>query len=75
MDDHEYARGAGGTPGGLLEFVVGTAMAFAGAYLAARISGLTPALAAAAGNRLAARVVQHRGAVIPVEAMADLLRP
>ena len=48
---------------------------FAGAYLAARISGLTPALAAAAGNRLAARVVQHRGAVIPVEAMADLLRP
>lgn len=33
MDDHEYARGAGGTPGGLLEFVVGTAMAVAGAYL------------------------------------------
>lgn len=33
MDDHEYARGAGGTPGGLLEFVVGTAMAIAGAYL------------------------------------------
>jgi len=29
--------------------------------------------AAAAGNRLAARVVQHRGAVIPAEAMADLL--
>jgi hypothetical protein len=33
LDDHEYARGAGGTPGGLLEFVVGTAMAVAGAYL------------------------------------------
>ncbi|HST57402.1 MAG TPA: hypothetical protein VLK84_01865 [Longimicrobium sp.] len=33
MDDHEYARGAGGTPGGLLEFVMGTAMAVAGAYL------------------------------------------
>jgi len=33
LDDHEYARGAGGTPGGLLEFVMGTAMAVAGAYL------------------------------------------
>ena len=33
MDDIEYARGAGGTPGGLLEFVIGTAMAVAGAYL------------------------------------------
>ncbi len=33
MDDSDYARGAGGTPGGMLEFVVGTAMAVAGAYL------------------------------------------
>ena len=33
MEDSDYARGAGGTPGGLLEFVVGTAMAVAGAYL------------------------------------------
>ena len=47
--------------------------AFAGAYLAARLGGATPADAAAAGNRLAARVVQHRGAVIPAEAMADLV--
>jgi 2-dehydro-3-deoxygluconokinase len=46
---------------------------FAGAYLAARLGGATPAEAAAAGNRLAARVVQHRGAVIPAEAMIDLL--
>jgi len=46
---------------------------FAGAYLAARLSGQTATEAAAAGNRLAARVVQHRGAVIPAEAMADLL--
>ena len=45
---------------------------FAGAYLAARLSGADPAVAAAAGNRLAARVVQHRGAVIPADAMADL---
>jgi len=46
---------------------------FAGAYLAARLSGQSAAAAAAAGNRLAARVVQHRGAVIPAEAMADLV--
>lgn len=46
---------------------------FAGAYLASRLSGMPVAEAAAAGNRLAARVVQHRGAVIPAEAMADLL--
>lgn len=46
---------------------------FAGAYLAARLGGASGPQAAAAGNRLAARVVQHRGAVLPVEAMADLL--
>lgn len=33
MEDSHYARGAGGTPGGLLEFVIGTVMAVAGAYL------------------------------------------
>ncbi|MDH4390767.1 MAG: sugar kinase [Aquabacterium sp.] len=46
---------------------------FAGAYLAARLAGALPEAAARAGNRLAARVVQHRGAVIPRAAMADLL--
>jgi 2-dehydro-3-deoxygluconokinase len=46
---------------------------FAGAYLAARLAGAAAPAAAAAGNRLAARVVQHRGAVIPAAAMADLL--
>jgi len=45
---------------------------FAGAYLAARLSGAPAAQAAAAGNRLAARVVQHRGAVIAAADMADL---
>lgn len=49
--------------------------AFAGAYLAARLSGATPERAAASGNRVAARVVQHRGAIIPREAMADLTQP
>ena len=42
---------------------------FAGAYLAARFGGAPATEAAAAGNRLAALVVQHKGAVIPVEAM------
>lgn len=46
---------------------------FAGAYLAARLGGATAGQAAAAGNRLAARVVQHRGAVLPEAAMADLM--
>lgn len=47
---------------------------FAGAYLAARLAGATAAESARSGNRLAARVVQHRGAIIPREAMADLAR-
>lgn len=46
---------------------------FAGAYVAARLRGEPPEAAARAGNRLAARVVQHPGAVIPLEAMSDLL--
>ena len=46
---------------------------FAGAYLAARLAGVPPAVAAQAGNRLAARVIQHRGAVIARTAMQDLL--
>jgi 2-dehydro-3-deoxygluconokinase len=46
---------------------------FAGAYLAARLNGANATDAAAAGNRLAARVIQHRGALIPRDAMADLM--
>ena len=46
---------------------------FAGAYLAARLSGAAAPAAAAAGNRLAARVVQHRGALIPLAAMTDVM--
>jgi 2-dehydro-3-deoxygluconokinase len=42
---------------------------FAGAYLAARLSGATAVQAAAAGNRLAATVIQHHGALIPADAM------
>lgn len=45
---------------------------FGAGYLAARLRGLAPAAALAAGNALAARVIQHRGALIPLAAMADL---
>lgn len=42
---------------------------FAAAYIAARESGLSPLEAAGAGHRLAGRVVRHRGAIIPRDAM------
>lgn len=45
---------------------------FAGAYLAARLAGASPQAAARAGNGLAGRVIQHPGALIPADAMADL---
>ena len=48
---------------------------FAGAYLAARLAGQPADDAVRRANRLAARVVQHRGALIPPAAMADLLDP
>lgn len=38
---------------------------FNAAYLAARLGGAAPEAAAAAGHRLAARVIAHKGAIIP----------
>lgn len=67
--------GEGGTrtvAGAAAERVVDTTAAgdsFAAAYLASRLDGASAAEAAAAGHRLAARVVQHPGALIPREAM------
>ena len=46
---------------------------FAAGYLGRRLLGATPVEAAAFGNRLAARVIQHPGALIPIAAMADLM--
>lgn len=46
---------------------------FAAAYIAMRLAGRDPPDAARFGHRLAGRVVQHRGAIIPREAMADLI--
>jgi len=42
--------------------------AFNGAYLASRIAGQAPSAAALAGQRLAAKVIQSPGAIVPVEA-------
>lgn len=46
---------------------------FAAGYLSQRLRGAAPADAAAFGNRLAARVIQHPGALIPRDAMPDLI--
>src|SRR5258708_7405337 len=44
---------------------------FNGAYLAHRLAGADPIAAARAGHRLAARKIQHRGAIIAAEAMPE----
>lgn len=46
---------------------------FAAGYLSRRLLGYSPEKAADFGNRVAARVVQHRGAIIPLDAMGDLM--
>jgi 2-dehydro-3-deoxygluconokinase len=51
----------------------GAGDAFNAAYLAARLGGMDPEAAARRGCALGARVVGHRGAIIPREAMADLI--
>jgi 2-dehydro-3-deoxygluconokinase len=48
---------------------------FAGAYVAARLGGGCAVRATGAGNRLAACVVQHRGALVPAEAMRSFTQP
>jgi 2-dehydro-3-deoxygluconokinase len=53
----------------------GAGDSFNAAYLAARMQGRTPIIAAQDGNRLAGIVIQHRGAVVPAEATAPVFRP
>lgn len=61
------------TPEPVAEVVDTTAAgdSFGAAYLAARLAGANLAKAAEAGHRLAGRVIQHRGAIIPLSAMPD----
>lgn len=59
-----------------VERVVDTTAAgdsFAGGYLARRLTGHDAVSAATHGNRVAARVIGYPGAIIPAEAMDDLL--
>lgn len=61
-------------PAVLVRDVVDTTAAgdsFNAGYLAARFGGASPEEAAKNGSRLAAIVVQHRGAIIPREAMEE----
>jgi 2-dehydro-3-deoxygluconokinase len=48
---------------------------FNAGYLAARLAGDDPAAAALAGHRLAAVVIQHRGAIVPRAATHTVARP
>ncbi|MGH6920201.1 MAG: PfkB family carbohydrate kinase [Geminicoccaceae bacterium] len=46
---------------------------FNAGYLSARLAGAEPDAAAAQGHRIAARVIVRAGAIIPADAMADLM--
>jgi 2-dehydro-3-deoxygluconokinase len=59
-----------------VEQVVDTTAAgdsFAAGYLSRRLCGNNAENAATFGNALAAKVIQYRGALIPLEAMKDLI--
>jgi 2-dehydro-3-deoxygluconokinase len=61
-----------------VEHVVDTTAAgdsFAAGYLSRRLIGESAFLSAEFGNKVAARVIQHRGALIPLDAMQDLISP
>jgi 2-dehydro-3-deoxygluconokinase len=47
----------------------GAGDSFAAGYLAARLQGQKPEIAARSGNKIASIVIQHSGAIIPREAM------
>jgi 2-dehydro-3-deoxygluconokinase len=88
LDEAVIKRGAAstlvrerGSPGWVevptqkVDHVVDTTAAgdsFAAGYLSRRLLGARAADAAAFGSRLAARVIQHQGALIPREVMEDL---
>jgi 2-dehydro-3-deoxygluconokinase len=46
---------------------------FAAGYLSRRLCGASAEISASYGNALAARVIQHRGALVPLDALQDLI--
>ena len=46
---------------------------FSAGYLAGRLAGQSPASSAALGHKIAAAVIQHRGAIIPGEVIAAVI--
>ncbi|MGB8602799.1 MAG: sugar kinase [Rhizomicrobium sp.] len=74
--DPTLVRMAGDAPIAVPTFAVkkvvdttGAGDSFAAGYLAARLQGQKPEVAARSGNKLASIVVQHPGAIIPRDAM------
>ncbi len=51
----------------------GAGDSFNAGYLSGRLAGMSPVEAARIGSRLAATVICHRGAIIPRDAMSELL--
>jgi len=49
----------------------GAGDSFNAGYLAARLAGSDPAVAAEAGHRLACVVIGHHGAIVPMAAMPE----
>ncbi|MHC8320907.1 sugar kinase [Pseudomonas sp. GB2N2] len=72
----QCAAGRLDVPARQVETVVDTTAAgdaFSAGYLACRLQGGSPGEAAAWGHRLAATVIQHSGALIPLASMPDVL--
>ncbi|MGH8722121.1 MAG: carbohydrate kinase family protein [Burkholderiales bacterium] len=72
LSSAEIAGEVAAEPAGAVVDSTAAGDSFNAGYLAARLLGADPPAAGRLGNRLAARVIAHPGAIIPAEAMADL---